>query len=353
MANVRTTCSRMDNSMIPLTRLNQFPLELYQETASTLHTVLPNPTMIHLQGESSKTVFVATLMHGNEHTGFEAVKKFLKPYLFDGKKLKKSMMLFLANPQAAKENVRHLKGQKDYNRVWNRADSDEAKLMQTVIRIAKEQDLFANIDIHNNTGKNPHYSCVSKIDHRFLYLAQLFSRNMVYFTSPDSVQSLVFSDFVPSVTLEAGLSGAMSGIDHVAEFLDAVFHVATLDGHHLHGQDFNIYKTMVRILVDKNTSFSFAGENIDTDIVFRNDLESLNFTELEDRFYLGDYKTDSIPLTVLNNEQEDVTHDYLIFEGGKIYFKNPTIPSMFTGNKDVILKDCLGYLMETVELVTP
>ena len=53
--------------------------------------------------------------------------------------------------------------------------------------------MFASIDIHNNTGLNPHYGCVNRLDPPFLHLATLFSRIVVYFKRPLGVQSAAFA----------------------------------------------------------------------------------------------------------------------------------------------------------------
>jgi len=42
------------------------------------------------------------------------------------------------------------------------------------------RDVFASVDIHNNTGLNPHYGCVTALRHASLHLAAMFSRTVVY-----------------------------------------------------------------------------------------------------------------------------------------------------------------------------
>jgi len=75
---------------------------------------------------------------------------------------------------------------------------DIAELLHEMARLS----LFASIDIHNNTGINPHYGCVKKLDPQFLNLSRLFSRTMIYVVQPGGVQSKAFSHLCPAVTLE-------------------------------------------------------------------------------------------------------------------------------------------------------
>ena len=64
--------------------------------------------------------------------------------------------------------------------------------MRAVVDIMRERGVFASIDLHNNTGSNPHYACVNRLDNRYLHLATLFARTVVYFLRPTGVQSVSY-----------------------------------------------------------------------------------------------------------------------------------------------------------------
>ena len=55
--------------------LNKFDNKLLSLPAHKLYTVLPEPTLIHLKGEKEPAVFLSVLLHGNEYSGWEVVKK--------------------------------------------------------------------------------------------------------------------------------------------------------------------------------------------------------------------------------------------------------------------------------------
>ena len=63
---------------------------------------------------------------------------------------------------------------------------------------------YANIDIHNNTGNNPHYACITSLNDRYLHLARLFSRTIVHFKKPVGVQAAALAAICPAVTIECG-----------------------------------------------------------------------------------------------------------------------------------------------------
>jgi hypothetical protein len=78
--------------------------------------------------------------------------------------------------------------------------------------------VFASIDVHNNTGLNPHYACVNRLDKEFLWLASLFGRLVIYFTHPKGTQTAAFAPFCPAVTLECGKPEHPYGVEHAFEY---------------------------------------------------------------------------------------------------------------------------------------
>ena len=178
--------------MIPLHEINTIPEGLLDVTdAKTLHKIMPHPTLMHLEGEKKEPLFVTVLLHGNEDTGLFAVQRLLQKY--EGRTLPRSLSVFFGNVYAAKEGLRRLEGQPDYNRVWADGEyqnSGEAEMIAEVTRIVTGMKPFASVDIHNNTGKNPHYGCINRLTPDFLYLASLFGRTVVFFETPRGVQSI-------------------------------------------------------------------------------------------------------------------------------------------------------------------
>ena len=111
---------------------------------------------------------------------------------YQTKKLPRSISIFIGNVKAAEKGLRRLDQQIDYNRVWPGTLHHylaEAHMMQQVTDIMRDKNVWASIDIHNNTGKNPHYACINKLQTEFTTLAYMFSETLVYFTTPKGVQS--------------------------------------------------------------------------------------------------------------------------------------------------------------------
>lgn len=327
------------------------PAGLLEAEADGLLELLGGPTLLHLPGRHAEPLFVSVLLHGNEDTGFYAVRGLLRRY--QDKPLPRALSIFFGNVSAAALGLRRLEGQPDYNRVWPGSDlpaTPEHELMLRVVAEMERRKVFASVDVHNNTGINPHYACVNRIDHRYLHLATLFSRTVVYFTRPRGVQSLAFTRLCPAVTVECGKPGQAHGIEHAREYIDACLHLTELPVHPVARHDIDLFHTVAIIKVPETVSFSF-GES-PGDIRFLAELDHLNFRELPAGTQLGWADAASIArLEAWNETGKDVSERFFSIEEGQLRLRRSVMPSMFTLDAHVIRQDCLGYLMERYELV--
>jgi succinylglutamate desuccinylase len=328
-----------------LTELDYLPEQFLQVEANELHTILPGPTLIHLPGRRDAPLFVSILLHGNEDTGLKAMQAVLKKYL--DQPLPRALSLFIGNIDAAREGVRRREGQLDYNRVWS-ADADstepEHRMMRKVVRIMAQRNVFASIDIHNNTGLNPHYACVNRLDDSFLHLATMFSRIVVYFTDPKGVQSEAFAQLCPAVTLECGKSGGAGGVEHASAFVEGALHLSGFPTHPVANHDLDLFHTVAVVKVPDNISLSVGDTK--SDLSLDENVDHYNFRELEPGTRLGQAGTRSMPLRVTNEAGKDVSEHYFAVKEGALVTRRPVMPAMLTRDLRVIRQDCLCYLME-------
>lgn len=323
--------------------IHEVPKELYECDVKDVHGVLGGPTLIHLKGQKSKALFLSTLLHGNETTSFLVLQKLINNY--KDKELPRDMIIFIGNTLGASEGLRHLPGQPDYNRIWKNGDTPENSLATEVFVYAKQFDLFANIDLHNNTGKNPFYGCINVISDNYVELASMFSEQVVYFTEPSEVQSMAFAELCPSVTIEAGLPGNPEGTIAVYEFVQDVLHLDNFTDSFDHGH-VEVYHTIGRIKVSKEATVDFEySEESKSDLSFVPEIDSKNFELLKKNTSLG-YINNKEMIYVLNNAGDLITKDILDIEGPKVKTNRMLIPSMFTKDIYVMKEDCLGYIME-------
>ncbi|MEE8258924.1 MAG: M14 family metallopeptidase [Sphingomonadales bacterium] len=333
-----------------LTTLDTLPAGFFEASPTTLHEILPGPTLITLEGKRPQPLFISVLLHGNETVGFEAIQKVLAKTVHGAgaQPLARSLSLFIGNTQAAARGLRHLPGQPDFNRIWPggaQPRTPEHKITAEVFAAMKQRQPFASVDIHNTSGMNPHYACVNRLDAAPLHLASFFSRTVVYFRLPKGAQSLAFSEICPSVTVECGKTGDKTGVDHAEEFLSACLHLSELPHHDVARHDITLFHTVGRVTVDKATTFGFGSEKVD--LRFVDHLDQFNFTELPTGTILGRVKGNGKPPIAVRNENgHDVTDDYFLVEEGLLKTRTGVMPSMLTKDMTIIREDCLCYVME-------
>ena len=328
-----------------LTILAHIPAGLLEANACDLHTILPGPTLIHLPGRREPPLFVSALLHGNEDVGLQALQRVLKKH----HELPRALSLFIGNISAAQANVRRLENQPDYNRVWQPSGdpTPEHRMVAQVVDEMARRRVFASIDLHNNTGHNPHYACVTELRHPDLHLAALFSRTVVYFKQPAGVQTMAFSPLCPSITCECGKVGDESGYDHAAELIEACLHLAEHPTHPVPPGDLHLFYTFVTAKVVPGHTVTF--DNSPADLQLAHDIEWLNFRELNPGFTLA-RTTNARALKLTDASGSDRTADYLAHDGASLRLTRPVMPSMLTTNIAVIHQDCLGYFMERIPL---
>jgi len=325
--------------------LHELPVGLLTCSARKITEICPRPTLIHLAGRRQPAVFVSILLHGNEDAGLLAVQEILGRYT--DRQLPRDLTIFVGNVEACAAAVRYLPHQQDFNRVWPGSDlppSPEHALMAQVTETVVERGVFVSIDLHNNTGRNPIYGCICDTSPEQIYLASMFSRTAVYFTRPLGVQTQAFARHCPSLTCECGQIGDEAGAQRAAELMDACLHIDEFPHHELPEGDVHLFHTVARIKLREGCTFGF---NHGTDVVLRDDLDSLNFLELNVGEPLGKLSRHLEDCFVVHDGAgRDVTRQYLMASSECLRLNKPAMPSMFTCNLEVIRQDCLGYLME-------
>lgn len=322
---------------------------LLDVAVENLYQLIPEPSLFHLSGKREGALFVSVMLHGNEPTGFLALQRLLQKY--HGQILPRSLSIFFGNTQAARLNLRHLDNQPDFNRVWpgtTLEDSAEQQWAEQITEIMRGRGVFASVDVHNNTGLNPHYACLNKLDNDFLQLGALFGRLMVYFTHPKGTQSAAFAQFCPAVTLECGRPGQKHGTEHALEFLDSCLHLAELPNHAIAKHDVDIYHTVAQVKIADGMSFSFSDQT--ADLYLDNDLERMNFTEIMVGTRFGKINNTGMPVIAKNDYGDDVTAQFFKNDEQQLLTIRSSMPSMLTLDERVIKQDCLCYLMERVQL---
>lgn len=330
-----------------LTVLDALPEGFLSTPARDLHQILSGPTLIRLPGRRTPALFVSVLLHGNEDSGWVGLQQVLREHA--GSTLPRALTVLVGNVQAARAGLRRLDSQPDYNRVWpgtvDHAQTPEAEAMAQAHRLVMASGLFAAVDLHNNTGLNPHYGVVCGLDANSLHLARLFSRTVVWFRGLAGTQTASFAPRVPAVALECGKPGHPANAVAAARFLTAVLDLAEFPVHGVRQHDLDLYHSVGIVRVRPELRFSFVDE--DAQVCFDPRLDHMNFRELEAGAVFGRTRHD-MPLEVRDEEGQNVAGQFFTTEGGVLRLRRAAMPAMLTLDERVVRQDCLCYLMERV-----
>ncbi|MEL7490149.1 MAG: M14 family metallopeptidase [Pseudomonadota bacterium] len=328
--------------MLTLDRLDHLPEALIDIAPAAITDVFPNPTLIHVKGALEPPLFLSTLLHGNETTSFEVLKTLAKRW--SAAAPRRSVFIFVGNVRATAARKRHLPDQPDFNRIWGPGETPHHRLTAGVLEIARSAGLFASIDIHNNTGRNPLYGCVNALRSEDLYLAGAFAPIAVYYQNPPTTQSIAFSHFCPAITLECGQPGDKAGYAAAMALID---HVMALDAFAATTAPTRLYETVGRVVIQGDAPIAFGDDEENANgcgIAFRADLEALNFKSVA-RGAAWARVGRGAGLRVLDEHGRDISDQFFTQARGAITLKQDVVPAMITRDEAIIREDCLCYFM--------
>lgn len=323
------------------------PAGLFHTSGRLLRDKLNGPTLLYLPGEIEPPLFVSVLLHGNETSGWDALCEVLG----DSPTLARSIMLFIGNVEAAALGVRSLPGQDDFNRIW-RGENTHSPMVNELLQKLAEQPLFAALDLHNNTGRNPHYSVITEINAKTMGLAYLFSDKAVLVEEPDSVLTRALQALCPATTVEVGPVNDEQSVVRTVDLLRRYLELEQVPEEV--SDNLTLHRALARVHVLQDVEFDFADEmdaaRLTTDdLVLTAGIEAVNFHPVPTGTEFGFTR---LPLThtlrVLDPLHRDVTAQFFEEEHGVVSLARPVIPAMFTTDHAVIRQDCLCYFMEEI-----
>jgi hypothetical protein len=320
------------------------PSGLEDLAADEIGALLDGPTLINLKGARPQPLFVSTLLHGNETTSWQVACEIIKKAR--GGMLDRSVLLFVGNVPAATARRRYLPGQPDYNRIWSGGERAEHALAAEVLAAVRAAAPFAVIDIHNNTGRNPFYSCVSRIEPTHLHLASLFSPIAVFYTNPNSALSIACAPLAPSIAIECGLPGNAAGVEHATALVFETMRLENWFADFGFAQGLRLYHTLGRLFLQDGVSFSF--DNSSADVMLPAEFEEWNFNTAKVGEVWARSSLTSSPLRVIDEMGADITSRFFSHRDGETRLVTAVTPAMLSTNAENARLDCLGYLMEPI-----
>jgi len=332
--------------------VNELPDAFLDISYRDIKKVFDQPAIVHLKGAKKPALFVSILLHGNEFSGLEIMQDILMKYKSsNGYKLPRDLWLFVGNVDAAALGLRAIEGQVDFNRAWPGTpdpQTDTAKLIKKVFDAITQDALFAAIDLHNNTGQNPHYGCITDVTEENKYLCTFFNHIGMVIKSPKGVSTMAFDEVCPAITLECSTPGNRPAEEKAFALIDDLMHMDHFPTKSLARHDLQLVKNSATVKINQDVSFCFEDDDnttSDTDLTIVKNFDHHNFTMLEKDEVFAHTKVEK-PFIVTSPEGEDVTSEIIQNNNGSLSLRSAMMPAMITMDKTIVLQDCLCYLLE-------
>jgi len=330
---------------LPLDVYPHLPEGLLDLPAQRLVERLPQSTLIHVDGEREPELFVSVLLHGNETSGWEGVRQYLREH----PRPPRSLSLFIANVTAAAQQQRVLPGQQDFNRIWKGAAGHGAELAAALFTAIAGRNYFAAIDLHNNTGHNPFYSVLTELAEENLGLAYLFSDKAVFIREPDTTLTQAFAGRCPSVAFEVGPVGDSRCDERVYDFVGRALELDSVPVA-APGQ-LNLFESLARVHIRDGVEFGFSGADDNAPLLLTGGVEAVNFHELAAGTpFAAATRPLAELLCVLDSQHRDVTTEFFSQSSAEIMLQRAVVPAMYTTDPFVVRQDCLCYFMQRLEI---
>ena len=275
--------------------------------------------------DSSKSVFVSTILHGCEPCGLNAVLRELET----DQQYEKDVYFMVGNVQAAKYGkpftYRLLPNGQNFNRIWTQnTKTTEEKKANQVLEIMRNLSLDALLDLHSFTALTGSAHCyISGNNIPQLDFAQKVAPFVFKNGDDDGLLIDRTSSICPSLIVECGTNGTKTADEFAYRALQKFF------------TNFNVIKNS-DISLEKLTSTLYTGEQnfkfktsdiefgikpIGTKIIIREDIESLNIVNIK----AGDFFGYGDNLEFLTSKSVHPSYYFFISEGEVRFNKDCTI----------------------------
>ncbi len=309
---------------------------------------LERPTLVRFPGTGDLPPrAVATLLHGDEDTGYRAVLRLVRRrrrYPFD-------LYVVVGNVVAALADGgfrhRYLDDQEDFNRIWGVPPTTRLRLAaQGILHRLRGVPLTALVDVHNNSGTNPFYAIVPSLRPASINLATHFATTLLHWELGVATLMESLGDLCPAVAIECGLPGRRDSLAFAVDGLRRFLAAGSFPDDRIRC-DYDLYGDLRKVVVRPEVRFTF-GAALDGDrfdFVVQQDADAYNFRVVHSGHVVGRVPAEeALPLQVWGPQGQDLTEKYLAVEDGRVVLTREVTPVMMTRTEEAARKDCLFYV---------
>ena len=323
------------------TKRDTLEVELLELPAEKLANVLTGPTLFDFSRDGQSPLFISVLLHGNEISGWDAIRTLLKTHVSKG--TVPSLLLLVGNVVAARQRVRFLDEQRDFNRIWEENEPGEYDWTHEVIREVQARNPWFTLDVHNNTCPNPHHTVLTDNNPIALWAAKKFSDTAIYAHHPKGLLARRCSSFCPAITIEVGIPSEELSTIRARDF------ISVLMDHSKESfsarDELVVYRNTIRVVIENASDMDTSKMPM-----FDPVLKDWNFKSLECGTEVARMRPSGNNLIAFNEHGIDVSSEYFQIQHDAILLKQDVILSMYTQDSRIAHQDCVCYFLEPYEL---
>lgn len=299
--------------------------------------------------DRSRCRVVNTLLHGNEPSGFRAVRTWLASGVTPAVDAAFSLCSVDAALGPPLFGHRALPGHRDANRCFfppfEAPDGERARaLLERLDRVRPE----ALVDLHNTTGHTPAYGVGTRLDPDVVGLTALFADRMMHSDLRLGTLVEALHARLPSVVIECGRAGdpvadatALAGIERflLLEDLTSVRAAA---------ERVEVLWRPIRVHIAEPASLAFADAPVPgATLTVRTDVDQHNFGTLAPGALLGWIAPGAgWPLCAFGSDDGDLSRELFEERGHELVVRREMVPVMMTNSAAMAKQDCLFYALE-------
>jgi hypothetical protein len=299
--------------------------------------------------DRSRCRVVSTLLHGNEPSGFRAIRTWLAGAVtpaVDTAFCLCSVEAALGPPLFAH---RALPGKRDANRCFLPPfDGPEAERARALLDQLERVRPEALVDVHNTTGHSPAYGVGTRLDQDVVGLTALFADRLMHSELHLGTLVEALHERLPSVVIECGRAGDPIADATALAGLERFLTLDDLRSVRARTAQVEVLWRPIRVHIHERATLAFAdAPQNDTTLTVRSGIDQHNFRTLDPGALLGWISPGGEwPLVALGKAGLDISHELFAQVGQKLVARRQIVPVMMTTSAAMAKQDCLFYALE-------
>jgi predicted deacylase len=312
---------------------------------------LGGPAAIRIAGrERAETRALVTLLHGNEPSGVVALRRWLA----DGAQPATDVLIVVAAVDAGLEPPgfanRMLPGRRDLNRCFGEPSDDvDGRLARAIHDLLTDAAPVALVDLHNNSGHNPPYGVLTRVDDARLHVLSLFANACMVSNLRLGTMVEALEAATTCVTVECGRSGDPAADDVAYEGICRYLGRRELPRGELPG--IALFTDPIRVQIASGISVAFGdAPTSGVHLTLVPEIESFNFGSIEAGRRIGWVSAGPWPLAARGADGVDRSQELFELRGHELVARRPLVPVMMTTDARVAIADCLCYVVQRQDI---